>query len=248
MGATCFGADQPNYFNMTETLNAQWNERIQASMKMLQEDELARRTEASKLIGGHRSPSITSSYRSLLPIPILEPVWPARSKHLLPDDPVQVLTTAFLGCTRLRILTVDTTGPVAPHLVEILKDNLHEEFLVQKQVITSDAFAMRILYQLLNEVLEPDEEVIWYSNETTASEVKEYRQNNRFEPSIVLFFNGKNGLQIDLDTKQRHALIRTNDKWGGYTFDKLSAMAIEARVKDLQTLYANNPIEQTESP
>jgi hypothetical protein len=234
IGSACFGVDQPKIFDLTKVITEQLDERIQASLKAPGGKFTPFEQKRFGLCGG--SPS------DFLPLKFTDLPWPVRSKYRLPDDPIGALTISFQGCARLLILTIEPSGPVAPHLAAILKDDLYDGCLVLRKTGFSDAFAIRFVYQLLFEALQPTEQFDWFPGRSVDEEVNDYKQSD-FAPSIVFVFEGKDSLQVELDSNTLHAVLRTKDKWGSYTFDKLSAAAIEARVQDLDAIYATLPAE-----
>lgn len=97
---------------------------------------------------------------------------------------------------------------------------------------------MRLAYHMIVEFLEPEEMMI--SAETMQEEIAEFRPSQS-PASIIIAFDGGNSIGVEIFIEKQRAIIRTKDQWGAYTFDRLSAIAIEARVNDLQSLYACPP-------
>lgn len=146
----------------------------------------------------------------------------------------------FFGSSKIRILTVDATYLVEPRLAGILRDELHEGFLIQKRTTTSDLFARKFVYDVIVNALEQDDSFECVSPEDTLE--KEYttmKFSTCFSTHYVVEFQGEKWTQIELDVDQFQMLVRTKDHWGYSRFDKSYAEGIKTYINDLHAIYAN---------
>jgi len=243
IGSTCVGADLPKFsIDLTTALNERCNERVLTSINRLQDEQQERWAKASRMLyGHHHNYSLGCYFRrpSLPPIRIFEP---QRSTHRLPDDPIGTLTTAFQTCTSLQTLVIGSSNPAGIHFDELTIADLLSPLQFLGETKSSDAFAIRFVYKLLFQTLQPADQFNWFPKESAEEEINDYKHLD-FDPTMIFEFKGKDWLRVEIDTGGLQAIIRTKDQWGAYSFDRLSAIAIEARVKDLQSLYASPPAD-----
>jgi hypothetical protein len=231
--SSCSGADQAAVFDLKQTLNERFNERILSDLTK------NRNPIPHLLVCGGAPWFGCGSYSMDVKIPCLQ--LPQCSKNSLPDAPVSILTAAFRRCTEFRILILDLSGTLTGNFARLPQGSMYENHFVENRVITEDVFAMRLVFRWLTENLEVNETAFLYEESTANAEMEEFRKSSRFAPNIVFEFYGIDSLRVELDTENRYLLLRTKDKWGSYDFDQLSAIEIEARVKDLAMLYAETP-------
>lgn len=238
-GFACTATEPMKGTNMAESLNAQWNEQLYKRLEHIQRYcdpklKLIETADTRPSLNRPRPFSCGCVYMPLHP-------------NFQEDVHMLLLWNAFLGASKLQILTVDTSGLVEPRLATILWDELHEGFLIQKRTTTSDQFARKFIYDLVGSALEHvthEEFANWISGDDTLE--KEYstiKSDTRFSTHYVLEFQGENWAKIELDMDRFQILVRTKDNWGYSRFDKSYAAGIKTYINDLHSIYATDSAE-----
>jgi len=223
-GVACFGADLPKLPSMMEALNARWNERILSSQK----------TAEPEFIPYKPSPILRPQYKPVFfccggGIPPFKP-----SKFLFLEETAEI-TKAFAECSSLNILILETAAPVPPRWTGAPMDDILDDYLIIAKTETSEEYAMRIMHRLLLGVLKLNGIEVFDDEEgvSISEEVKSYKTYNKFTPALIIEFKGPKWLRIEIDQERLKAILQSENGWGSYTIDKVSAELLVKYAKSI---------------
>lgn len=233
-GSACVAAELPKFVNMAETLNREWNERLLE--KLLQ----APAPNFTEGCGGVRLHPIICGGCYFGGRAIL--LDPPTSKYRF-SDPRSPFLDAFRYSTRVKITSIEPSLILPPHLASALCDRLYEGYRILNRTSTSDTFASLHCFKLMMSILSPDEALWVEPAESLEMEVESYRPSH-VPPSIIIEYEGKHWLRVEIFIEARIAVVRTQDKWGGCSFTPADASCLQASINDLHAIYANQSAEE----